>query len=179
MSSACDSSLRSLRLALHLFKVAVQGAAGGGMFDEPLVAQTLPESKVEACLGCILFAGADGGGVTEFRIVGRHVRIEERAAIGSILMDDTLPLEQPVAMAIRLSGRNQYRIRLVDAGAQMLLGPGEQVAPLRAEPVKIGDIQSAGHVPARHAASLAATAGAGEAVHLAFGGGLAHAVCRC
>jgi hypothetical protein len=168
LSSFIEPSPRSLRLSLDFFKVAVQSAAAGGMLNEPLVAQALPQAEVQSGLGCILLAGANSRGVTAPGLGSRHVRIEECAAVRGMLMDHALPSEQPVAMAVRLPGRDQHRIRLVESGPQMLLGPGEQVSVVGAELVKIGDIQAAGNVPARNAAALAAAARAGETMQFSF-----------
>src|SRR5262245_35943176 len=94
--------------------------------------------------------------------------VEEGAAIRGVFVDEATALEQPVTVAVRLPRGHERREGLVGHGAEMLFRPGEDVLARGTQTFQIGDIETAGDMPARGSAELAGALRPSEAELLAL-----------
>jgi hypothetical protein len=126
----------------------------------------LPNAIVEAIGRRIILARLD-----RRRRSPRHLdlgleRIKEGAAIGGMLVDGTLAVEEPMTVATMVACRHQSRIGLIHQGTQVPFRPGQEIAFVIAQSRQVGGIESTGHVTAIDRAEGTRAFGAGKSVNL-------------
>jgi hypothetical protein len=108
-----------------------QSSPISGVTGQALPVQMQPNTIVQTTGRGVLLAGLNSRRRSLFRLGLRHVGIEESTTVGSLVMDRTAALEQPVAVTVGLARWHQGRERLVDHGTEVLLGPEKNVLAWR------------------------------------------------
>src|SRR4051794_8517410 len=108
-----------------------------------------PDAVIQATMCGVLTACLDGRSRTCAHLLLGHVRVEECATVRRVRIDQTLALEEPMAVTVDLPSGNQRGKRLVRDGADMLLGPDEHILFRRTQTREVGNIQTARDMLAR------------------------------
>jgi hypothetical protein len=133
------------------------------LVDQAFLAQVKPNPVVKPIAVRVLSTDLDCRRIPAFHLGVGHVRVEKRATVGSILVDDAFAIHEPVAVAIGLASRNQHGKRLVGPCPQMLLGPNKYILAGRTQGRQIAHVEAARTVPAKDGTHRAAANGATEA----------------
>ena len=117
----------SYRLSIHPPHFRKQGGSITAFADQLSAAQMQPDAIIQTVGRRIVFTRLDRCRHALFDFIIGLVRIEESAAKRRSVMHDTSAIEIPMTVPLAISCRDKSGVRLIDQGAQVLLGPGENV----------------------------------------------------
>lgn len=145
--------------------VALKGRPVARFGREAQLVEIPPYLRVRAVLGRVLLDGVISGPRTARDLPRGHVRIEERAPVRGVGMNQTGAVQVPVARAARItSGRDQPGPGRSHDGAQVFARPSEKVPARRTEALEVPDFKPSRNVAAIRPTQRATAGGAPEAV---------------